>query len=184
MVELSGFSSVFEITFALNALFFFFEFVPEFDRRFTRLGRKWFAIIKRRSDRVNMGNEQGIATGIPLLYSDARFITLLISLINSVISLCLLILVGFFPDLAIGWGWIVLVLALLIGGPVWRMQIHSKLFKIVEDSIEKHQQLYYEGQRRDEATEPDRQPPAPSVDQSPGADPLLHSPQSPENTKS
>jgi len=110
MNKLSDFSSVFEVAFAVNAVFYIFTYAPlaesEIDKRLNQLNK-----LFKRADKV------GVRRGdFPIFwYSKVKFwgsklVVGAYSIFASAIALLLLVVSGFNPELEISSFWVIVIL--------------------------------------------------------------------------
>jgi|GEM_PF-2149990 len=104
MVNITNFTSVFEISFAINALFYFFDVLPK--QRNKDLSE--LAEFDRITQKLKDGGFEGLGNKYfkeGLIQYNSKLIVVLsiVTLFNSALSLALLIWVGFSPNLCAPW---------------------------------------------------------------------------------
>lgn len=124
MVNLINFSSVFEITFALNSLLFFFEIKPGALASYYK--KKWGSIEETVQTINKLEGQDQLNAWIETVngfedikkFKNFEYFISKITIINSAISLLVLIVSGFFPDLKLSCFFTALLLIWLIISPI------------------------------------------------------------------
>jgi len=114
MFKIIDFNSLWEIAFAVNAIFVYFELKPALERKFkgiNAIGRSVIDDYMDENDRRYVNNYGwknvlfGFAIWIKILRS--------LSVLNSIVALFLIIIAGFSPESEIGWFLIGIIILLL-----------------------------------------------------------------------
>lgn len=142
MVTLSNFSSVFEIAFAINALFYLFDLVPLFESKIHERFKVSKELAKKKAEATNDHSCYPIGLVIGSTYSPVASILKFTSIIFSMLSLSLLIFSGFYPNSQITPFWMVILLLVLFSSPLFAVMNYSKaMFEIYSMEQAMEQQI-------------------------------------------
>ncbi|TRW91225.1 hypothetical protein [Candidatus Methylobacter oryzae] len=113
MVEISNFNSLWEIAFATNAIFVYFDLLPVLESKFKgtqALGVKFISLVVPEKDLeyINAYGWRSILFGYTVWVSRLKSL----SVINSIISIFLVVLAGYSPDLDLGFTNILIIIVL------------------------------------------------------------------------
>ncbi len=115
MIEISNFNSLWEIAFATNAIFVYFDLLPVLERKFKgtqSLGAKFIGLVVPEKDLeyINTYGWRSLLFGYTVWISRLKSL----SVINSIIAIFLVILAGYSPKLDLGFTNILIIIVLFV----------------------------------------------------------------------
>lgn len=146
MIKISDFNTLWEIAFAVNALFVYFELTPVLERKFKGINAIGISIINKMMDEqdrtyVNTYGWRSVLFGYYIWVSSLKSV----SVINSLVAIILIIVAGFIPDKSLGNLFITIIILILFtpvlaipviivyGFPAYKLKcIEEAVHKIIE----------------------------------------------------
>lgn len=117
MVTISNFSSVLEIAFAINALFYIFDFGPLLVQKIEDRYRECKEIAKKKAELTKNHEVYPIDLVLSSTFMPNSVLFKYTSVIFSFLSLAMLIFTGFYPDSQISSFWMIVILLMLFATP-------------------------------------------------------------------
>ncbi len=136
MVKINNFSSVLEIAFGTNALFYLFELVPATDTRLQKKLNEYYGKLRKTVNDPVTVNSSTLWLVVALTYGEVRDILKLFSISMSILSLSLLIYSGFRPDVSMSAIWMAILLLALFATPVIAAVSYYKAYSYIDKTID------------------------------------------------
>ena len=119
MVIIGNFSSVFEIAFAINALFYIFEAAPFAENRIEKKLKQYYKLRDKKIELTKNHYAFPIGFVLSATYPFTKQVLGKCSIIMSLVAVALLIYSGFSPNAEMAaWGMIITLIALLLIVPL------------------------------------------------------------------
>ena len=161
MSKILDFNSLWQIAFAVNAIFVYFELAPALERKFkgvNAIGKSVIDDFIEDKDRRYINNYGW--KSILFNFTNWIWILKLLSIINSIVALLLIIIAGFSPAAELGWyflGVIILILftpIIVIPGiiryvfPIYKLKCIEEAIKNILDRDGENSELISQKSRR------------------------------------
>jgi hypothetical protein len=132
MVKIANFTSVLEIAFGLNALFYYFELLPHSEKQITKLMERNEELAKEKVAVTKNAYAYPIAFVAGCFHYAIKSVFSKLSVAVSVMLLILLLRSSFNPDAQLSTFLIWVVLGFAYGVPLTTLHLHSRNVKLVQ----------------------------------------------------